>query len=102
MVVQTSCNQVVGNADGVHIAGEVQIDVLHRYDLCVAATSRAALNAEYRTERWFAQRRENILTQLVQRIRQSDSCRRLALARRGRRDRSHQHQLAVRHVSLVL
>ena len=102
MIVQTGCNQIVGNADRVHIAGEVQIDVLHRYDLCVAATSRAALNAEYRTERWFAQRRENILTQLVQRIRQSDSCRRLALARRGRRDRSHQHQLAVRHVSLVL
>ena len=50
MVVQNSAQQVVGSGDGVHIAGEVQVDVLHRNDLCIAAAGSAALDAEYRTQ----------------------------------------------------
>ena len=49
VVVQNGTQQVVGSGDGVHIAGEVQVDVLHRNDLCIAAAGSTALDAEYRT-----------------------------------------------------
>ena len=56
VVVQHGGQQVVGSADGVEIAGEVQVDVLHGDDLGVAAAGRAALDAEHGAERWLAQR----------------------------------------------
>ena len=40
--------QVVGGADGVDVAGEVQVEVLHRDDLGHAAAGGAALDAEHR------------------------------------------------------
>ena len=39
---------VVGRADRVDVAGEVQVEVLHRDDLGVAAARRAALQPEHR------------------------------------------------------
>ena len=42
--------QVVGRADGVDVAGEVEVEVLHRDDLGVATAGGAALDAEDRTE----------------------------------------------------
>ncbi len=47
--------QVVGRADGVDVAGEVQVEVLHREQLRVAAAGRAALDAEDRAERRLAE-----------------------------------------------
>ena len=43
--------QVVGGADRVDVAGEVEVEVLHRDDLGQAAAGRAALDPEHRTER---------------------------------------------------
>ena len=40
--------QVVGRADRVDVAGEVQVEVLHRHDLGHAAAGGAALDAEHR------------------------------------------------------
>ena len=54
MVVEHGGEQVVRRADGVKVAGEVQVDVLHRHDLRVAAAGRAALASEYRAERRLA------------------------------------------------
>ena len=34
-------------ADGVDVAGQVEVEVLHRDDLAVAAAGRAALDAEH-------------------------------------------------------
>ena len=42
--------QVVRGGDRVHVAREVKVDVLHRHHLGVAATGRAALDAEDRAE----------------------------------------------------
>ena len=47
--------QVVGGADRVDVAGEVEVEVLHRHDLGHAAAGRAALDAEHRAERRLAQ-----------------------------------------------
>ena len=46
VVVDHRREQIVGGADGVEIAGEMEVDVLHRHDLRVAAAGRAALHAE--------------------------------------------------------
>ena len=53
--------QVVGRADGVEVAGEVQVDVLHGNHLGVAAAGRAALDAEHRAQRRLAQRHDHVL-----------------------------------------
>src|ERR1700731_4484658 len=37
VVVEERGEQIVGRGDGVEVAGEVEIDVLHRHDLGVAA-----------------------------------------------------------------
>jgi hypothetical protein len=47
--------QVVRQRNGVEVAGEVQVDVLHRHHLRVAAAGRAALHAEHRAQRGLAQ-----------------------------------------------
>ena len=73
VVVQHGGQQVVGGADGVEIAGEVKVDVLHGHDLGIAAAGSAALDAEHGAERRLAQRRP------------WRSCRSCAGRRRGRR-----------------
>ena len=48
VVVDQRGEQVVGRGDGVEVAGEVQVDLLHRDDLREATAGRAALDAEAR------------------------------------------------------
>ena len=55
VVVDQRREQIVRRGDGVEVAGEVEVDVLHRDDLGVAAAGRAALHAEARAERRLAQ-----------------------------------------------
>ncbi len=66
VVVQQRRQQVVGRADGVEVAGEVQVDVLHGDDLGVAAAGRAALDAEHGAEGRLAQRDDHVLALLRQ------------------------------------
>jgi len=42
--------QVVRRRDRVQIAGEVEVQVLHRHDLRVTASRRSALDTEHRAE----------------------------------------------------
>ena len=51
-VVEERRRKVVGRADRVDVAGEVEVEVLHRDDLAVAAAGSAALDAEDGAERW--------------------------------------------------
>ena len=48
--------QVVRGRDRVHVAGEVEVDVLHRHHLRIAAAGGAALDAEHGAERRLPQR----------------------------------------------
>ena len=59
VVVDQRGEQVVGRANGVQIPGEMQVDVLHGNHLRPAAARGAALDAEHRPERRFAQRQAN-------------------------------------------
>ena len=54
VVVDHRGEQVVRRRDGVEVAGEVQVELLHRQDLAVAAAGGAALDAERRAHRRLA------------------------------------------------
>ena len=99
-VVDHGGQQVVGGADGVDVAGKVQVDVFHRHDLRIAAAGRAALDAEHRAQRRLAQAQHRLFAQGVHGVGQADARRGLALAGRRRADGCHQDQLALRAVFL--
>src|SRR5690606_26565141 len=90
--------QIVRDADRVEIAGEMEVDVLHRHDLRVAAAGTAALAAEAGPKRRLANADHRLLADAIQRVAETDGRRRLALPGRGRRDRGDEDQLAVRPV----
>ena len=87
--------QVVGRADGVDVAGEVQVEVLHRQQLRVAAAGRAALDPEDRAERGLAERQHRVHAERVHRLGEADGGDRLALAERRRGDGGDVDDLAV-------
>ena len=95
VVVEHGGEQVVRRADGVKVAGEVQVDVLHRHDLRVAAAGRAALAPEHRAERRLAQRDGRVLPNAAQRVGQTDGRGRLALAGGRGRDGRDEDQFAL-------
>ena len=65
VVVQHGGQQVVGRADGVEIAGEVEVDVLHGHHLRIAAAGSAALYAEHRAQGGLPQAEQDVLAQLA-------------------------------------
>ncbi len=61
--------QVVGDAHRVHVTGEVEVEVLHRHDLGVAAAGRAALDAEDRAQAWLPDAGHDLLAEHPERLR---------------------------------
>src|SRR3546814_18997385 len=61
VVVDQGRQQGVRRGDGVEVAGEVEVDVLHRHHLGVAAAGGAALHAEAGPERGLAQAHPRLL-----------------------------------------
>ena len=98
MRVEERREQVVRRADGVEVAGEVEVDVLHRDNLGVSAAGGAALDAEHRPEGRLAQRHHDVLAATRQRVSQADRGGGLALARRRGIDGRHQDELAGRMI----
>ena len=95
VVVDHGGQEIVRRGDGVEVAGEMQVDVLHGHHLGVAAAGRAPLHAEAGPERGLADGDHGLLADLVQAVAQPHRGRGLAFARRRRRHRRHQDQLAV-------
>ena len=81
--------------DRVHVAGEVEVDVLHGRQLGVPAARASALHAKDRSERRFADRDDGALAEPTQPVGQADRGGGFTLARRGRRHRRHEHERAV-------
>ena len=73
----------------------MEVDVLHRYDLGIAAAGRAALDAEHGAERGLAQGDHGVLAYLAQAVGESDAGGGLALARGRGCDGGHEDELAV-------
>src|SRR3990170_896455 len=68
MVVDHRREQIVGGADGMEIAGEMEVDVLHGHDLRVAAAGGAPLDAETGPKARLAHADERLLAEMVQRV----------------------------------
>ena len=100
VIVDHRGKQVVGSADRVEIACEMQIDILHRHDLSVSAAGCTALDSEDRAERRLTERDDHVLPDLFHGIRKTDGRGRLALACRSRIDGCHKDKLAVRLLNI--
>ena len=95
VIVDQRREQIVGGADGMEIAGEMEVDVLHGHDLGVAAAGSTALHAEAGAEARLAHADERLLADVIERIAEADGGGGLALAGRRGRDGGDQDQLAV-------
>src|SRR5699024_8123996 len=72
VVVDEGSEGVVCGGEGVHVAGEVEVDVLHRDDLRVAAAGRATLDAHDWALGRFADRDDGVLPGGAQGVSQAD------------------------------
>ncbi len=99
-VVEERPGEVVRGPDGMDVAGQVEVEVLHRDDLAVAAAGRAALDPEDRPERRLADVDRGLLADAVEALGEPDRRRRLALAERRRGDRGDDDVLAARPLGL--
>ena len=95
MVVNHSAQKVIRRGNRVHIPGEMQVYVLHRHYLGIAAARRAALYAHNRSERRLAQGEHAFFPEPRQCVAEPDRSRSFALARRGRVYRRDQNELSV-------
>ena len=95
VVVDERGEKVVRRGDGVEIAGEMQVDLLHRHDLRIAAAGGAPLHAEARAKRRLAQRDHGALADLPKAVAEPDRRRRLAFAGGRRIDGRDEDKLAV-------
>ena len=94
-VVDHGSQQVVGGANGVEVPGKVQVDVLHRHHLGVAAAGSTALDAEHGAKAGLTQAEHGLFAQSVHGIGQTHAGGGLALARRGGADGGDKDQLAL-------
>ena len=95
MVVQHCCQQHMCGGDSMEVTGKVQVDVLHRHNLRIAAACSAALNAHAWAEGRLAQSYDNLFAELSQALCQTYGSSGLAFACRSRGDSGNQNQLAV-------
>ena len=98
VVVEHRGEHVVRARDRVEVAGEVEVELLHRHDLRVAPARGAALDAERRPHRRLADRDDPALADVGERLTEADGGGRLALAQRRRGDRGHDDVLRPRPV----
>ena len=94
-VIKDRGEEVVRRGDRVEVTREVEVDRLHRENLGVAAASRAALHAEARAERRFAEREAGILPDLAEALGEGDRGRGLSGAGRHAGGRRHEDQFPV-------
>src|SRR6185437_7670683 len=91
VVVEHRGQQVVGRRDGVHVAGQVQVERLHGDDLAVPAPGRAALDAERGPHRRLPDCDRGPLPDVLEPLPEADRRGGLALAERRGGDRAHHH-----------
>ena len=84
MIVEHRREQRMRARDRVKVAGEMQVDVVHRHHLRVPAARRAALHAEHRPEARLANAERDLLAHSPQRLRESDGDRALPFSGRRR------------------
>ena len=96
VVVEHRGEQVVRRRDRVEVAGEVEVDLVHRDDLGVAAARRAALHAEHRAETRLADADHDLLAEPAQRLAHADRDGALPFAGGRGIDPGDEHEAALR------
>ena len=89
-------HQVVRYRDGVHVAGEMEVELVHGDDLAVPATCRTALYPEGGAHAWLSDASDRLVPHGTETLDQPDRGGRLALAQRGGSDGGDDHVLAHR------
>ena len=92
--------QVMRARDRMEVAGEMEVDVLHRHHLRVPPARRAALNAEHRPEARLPDTEDRVLAEALQGLRQPHRHRRLALSRRRGVDAGDEDETPLRRAAL--
>ncbi len=95
MVIDHRCKQVVRRSDGMQVAREMQVNLLHGQHLRVAAASRTALHAENGSKRRFTKRKHCLPADFRHAVCKPDRNGRFALAGRGRIDGGDKNQFRV-------
>ena len=95
VVVQEGSNHVVGLCDGMEIASEMEINLIHRQNLCVTATCSTTLHAEARTQRWFAKSYYSLLADLLHTQGETHGYGGLAITSLGRTDSGNEDEMMV-------
>ena len=95
-VVDEGGGEVVRGTDRVDVTGQVEVEVLHRDDLAVAAAGRATLDSEDRAERRLADADRGFAADRVETLGEADGRGGLALAERRRGDRGDDDVFAAR------
>ena len=101
IVVEQGSNHVVRLRDGMEIAREVEVDLVHWQHLGIAATSSATLHAEARTEGWLTQSDNSLLAYLLHTECQTYTHGSLAIASLGRTDGCDQDEVMTGKLRLV-
>ena len=96
MVVKHGCQKHMGRCYGMEIAGKMQVNVLHRHNLRIAAACCAALNAHAGAERRFAQGNDNFLPDFGKPLCQAYRSGGFAFTGRGRGNGRNQNKFSVR------
>src|SRR5690242_6348972 len=74
----------------------MEIDIFHRYDLGIPSAGRTAFDAEARSKAWLAQTDDGLLTDMIERIAQTDGGRGFAFSGSCGSDCRNQDQLCIR------
>ena len=101
VVVQQGGNHVVCRGDGVEVASKVQVNLVHRQNLCIAAAGSTAFHAKAGTQRGFAQSHHGLLANAVHTQSQTHADGGLAYASLGGSDGRNQYQAALLYLLLV-
>ena len=102
VVIQHGGHQVVGSTNGVEVAGEVQVDVLHGHHLSITAAGSTALDTKHRPQRGLTQGNHSLFPDLAQAVRKAHRGGGLTFAGGSRGNRCHQDQLTVWLILQVL
>jgi hypothetical protein len=92
VVVQHGREKVVRRCDRMEVAGEVQVDFIHRHNLRVPTPCGTTLHTEDRAEAWLADADYHLLAQPTERLTDADGHRALPLASWSGVDAGDEHQ----------
>ena len=95
VVIQEGSNHVVGLCNGMEIASEMEINLIHRQNLGVTATCSTTLHAEARTQRWFAKSHYSLLANLLHTQGETYGYGGLAITSLGRTDSGNEDEMMV-------